>query len=117
MQVDSELEAIGREYLTVRASMMNARKEGMTSLYKRFHDSCDHGDIMRLRSLHADLDRRVLKAYGWSDLAQSAEAIFLNNVDESEFAYYGRLFWPSNIRDTVISRLLKLNREYYQQQH
>ena len=42
--------------------------EGLTKTYNRFHDP-DEGSaaIARLRELHAEMDRAVLGAYGWSD--------------------------------------------------
>ena len=70
-------------------------------------------DIRRLRDLHAEMDRAVLLAYGWDDLAgsDSAQAVFLDDTNEDEFAYQGRLFWPSEFRDEVLARLLALNAE------
>jgi hypothetical protein len=53
------------------------------------------------------MDRAVLRAYGWDDLADCAAPGFLE--EELEFAYQGRLFWPSDFRDEVMSRLLELN--------
>jgi N-6 DNA Methylase len=111
--LNDKLELIGEQYFRARASIMIENKEGMTSVYKRFHDRDEHGDIKVLRSLHAELDRCVLEAYGWKDLAYAAEAIFLNDLNETDFSYFGRLFWPPNFRDVVLSRLLTLNRDHY----
>ena len=64
------LEAAGKTYHHFRAELMVARNEGMTKTYNRFHDANEtSGDIVRLRELHAEMDRAVLRAYGWSDLA------------------------------------------------
>ena len=57
------------------------------------------------------MDRAVLEAYGWRDLAARAEPIFLDETNENDHAYQGRLFWPSDFRDEVLSRLLALNAE------
>ena len=57
------------------------------------------------------MDQAVLRAYGWSDLADAAQPIFLDEENEDEFAYQGRLFWPSDFRDEVLARLLALNAE------
>jgi hypothetical protein len=57
------------------------------------------------------MDRAVLEAYGWHDLAAHAEPVFLDDVNEEDHAYQGRLFWPSDFRDEVLARLLALNAE------
>src|SRR5581483_7175533 len=63
------LEAAGQAYHDHRAALMVARNEGMTKTYNRFHDPDEHcEDIVRLRELHAEMDRAVLRAYGWDDL-------------------------------------------------
>jgi hypothetical protein len=86
--------------------------EGMTKTYNRFHDPAERSPaIVRLRELHAEMDAAVLRAYGWDDLAEIAEARFLTEADEPEYAYQGRLFWPAPFRDQVLARLLDLNRE------
>jgi hypothetical protein len=57
------------------------------------------------------MDRAVLSAYGWDDLADRAEPIFLDETNEDDHTYQGRLFWPSAFRDEVLARLLALNAE------
>ena len=57
------------------------------------------------------MDRAVLEAYGWDDLAARAEPIFLDETNEDDHTYQGRLFWPSDFRDEVLARLLALNAE------
>jgi hypothetical protein len=52
----------------------------------------------------------VLEAYGWHDLAARAAPIFLDETNEDDHTYQGRLFWPSDFRD-VLARLLALNAE------
>src|SRR5204863_2523469 len=68
-------------------------------------------DIVRLRELHADMDRAVLRAYGWDDLTERAEPRFLDETNEDDHKYQGRLFWPAEFRDEVLARLLALNAE------
>jgi hypothetical protein len=108
----SSLETAGRAYHDHRAALMVARNEGMTRTYNRFHDPNETaGDIhiQRLRELHAAMDRAVLEAYGWHDLAVRAEPRFLDETSEDDHTYQGRLFWPSDFRDEVLARLLALN--------
>jgi hypothetical protein len=91
---------------------MIARNEGMTKTYNRFHDRSETAeDIQRLRELHAAMDRAVLDAHGWHDLAARAEPIFLDEENEDDHTYQGRLFWPSDFRDEVLARLLALSAE------
>jgi N-6 DNA Methylase len=106
------LNTAGESYYAHRMQLMIERNEGLTRTYNRFHDRVERaGDIQRLRNLHAEMDRAVLRAYGWDDLAERAEPMFLDESNEPEFAYQGRLFWPSEFRDEVLACLLELNAE------
>jgi hypothetical protein len=105
-----QLEPSGRAYHDHRAALMVTRNEGMTKTYNRFHDPHERAeDIVRLRELHAEVDRAVLRAYGWDDLVERAEPIFLDDNNEEDHTYQSRLFWPSAFRDEVLARLLALN--------
>lgn len=106
------LETVGQTYHNHRAALMTARNEGLTKTYNRFHNP-DEGseDIVRLRKLHAEMDCAVLRAYGWDDLAERAESVFLDETNEDDHTYQGRLFWPSAFRDELLARLLALNVE------
>lgn len=110
--VDARLDAAGLSYHNHRAALMVGRNEGLTKIYNCFHDQSDtREDIRRLRDLHADMDRALLEAYGWLDLTAAANPIFLDETNEDDEAFHGRLFWPSNFRDEVLARLLALNAE------
>jgi len=111
-ETDPALEAAGQTYYDHRAALMVAADEGMTKTYNRFHDSGERGKpIHRLRDLHDDLDRAVLRAYGWVDLADELRPEFLTEETEDDHTYQGRYFWPAEARDLVLSRLLALNAE------
>jgi hypothetical protein len=72
-ETSSDVEDAGQAYYDHRAALMVARNEGMTKIYNRFHDRSETSpDIQRLRELHAAMDRAVLEAYGWHDLAARA---------------------------------------------
>jgi hypothetical protein len=110
--MSAAVEAAGQSYHDHRAALMIARNEGMTKTYNRFHDQGETAeDVQRLRELHAAMDRAVLEAYGWHDLATRATPIFLDETNEDDHTYQGRLFWPSDLRDEVLARLLALNAE------
>lgn len=107
-----DLEAAGRAYHDHRAALMIDRDQGMTPTYNRFHRATDtQADIATLRDLHHAMDRAVLAAYGWDDLADAAAPVFLDAESEDDHRYQGRLFWPAPFRDAVLARLLKLNEE------
>ncbi len=89
---------------------MIARGEGLTKIYNRFHDPREAApDINRLRSLRAEMDQAVLRAYGWVDLAEQAAPAFVEQETEQGKAPKTRLDWPSELKDKVLARLLALN--------
>jgi hypothetical protein len=111
-ETDPALEAAGHAYHGYRAALMIAANEGMTKTYNRFHDDGERSEsIRRLRELHDELDRAVLRAYGWHDLADELRPEFLSEQTEDEHTYQDRYFWPSEARDRVLAHLLALNAE------
>ena len=114
---DDKLEAGGREYYEFRAALMARGNEGLTKIYNRFHDPDERSpDILRLRELHATVDRTVLDAYGWQDIQPTCEFLLDYEEEEDEQAASRRkkpyrYRWPDEIRDEVLTRLLALNKE------
>ena len=111
---DANLEAAGHAYYGFRANLMVERDEGLTKTYNRFHDPHDtEPGIVRLRELHADMDRAVLTAYGWSDLSGESEFLQDQEVDTKTLSSRRqksyRYRWPERTRDRVLARLLALN--------
>ena len=115
------LEQVGQECYDFRAVLMVKNNEGMTKTYNRFHDPEEKSrDMLRLRELHAGMDRAVLDAYGWTDLKPTYE-FFLDYDDEDDDDDEDsekrrrkkpwRYRWQDEIRDEVLARLLKLNAE------
>jgi hypothetical protein len=118
---DPSLEEAGRTYYDYRAALMVRKNEGLTKTYNRFHDPEERSpEILRLRELHDAMDRAVLDAYGWRDLAPRCE--FLLDYDDEEEDDAGdarapgrgrkkpwRYRWPDEVRDEVLARLLELN--------
>ncbi len=114
------LEAAGKSYYDFRAALMVDNDEGMTKTYNRFHDP-DERDvrIARLRDLHAEMDRSVLSAYGWTDIPSDCEFLLDYEIDEETWGRKRkpwRYRWPDEIRDEVLSRLLILNAELAQRE-
>jgi hypothetical protein len=112
---DSRLEIVGNEYYEFRASLMVHNNEGLTATYNRFHDPDERSPaIQELRRLHDSMDRTVLDAYRWDDLAKTARSEFLleHEIDEEEWGDRKkpwRYRWPDEVRDEVLARLLELN--------
>ena len=126
-QTDPALEAAGQTYYDFRAALMIRNNEGLTATYNRFHrhddDERPTPDIVRLRELHAAMDRAVLDAYG-GDLGKFTvpPCEFLldyeDEEDEDEPATGGRqrkkpwrYRWPDVFRDEVLALLLDLNKK------
>lgn len=104
------LEHTGEVYHVFRAQVMIDRDEGLTETYNRFHARGENGpDIARLRTLHADMDKAVLRAYGWNDLADRAAPEFIEQDADEGKTPKTRLDWPAEFKDEVLARLLALN--------
>jgi hypothetical protein len=122
--IDSAIvESAGQAYYEFRGALMIRNDEGLTKTYNRFHDPDEHDpDIVKLRDLHAAMDRAVLEAYGWHDLAERATCEFQldyedpDEDDEDDGAARKktkkkpwRYKWPQDFHDEVLARLLELN--------
>ena len=87
----------------------------MTRTYNRFHDPDETDpDIAELRTLHTAMDRAILDAYGWRDIAPDCEFLLDHAIDEEEWGRRKkpwRYRWPDATRDEVLARLLALNAE------
>jgi hypothetical protein len=127
-ETDARLETTGNKYYEFRAGLMVKNNEGLTKTYNRFHDPDERSpDILKLRELHAAMDRAVLEAYGWHDLAEKAACEFLLDYEDDEedgeadasASASGRRTrrkpwryrWPDEFRDEVLARLLDLNQK------
>jgi hypothetical protein len=109
---DLMLEAAGEIYLSFRAQLMIERNEGLTKTYNRYHSIGENApDIIRLRTLHAELDAAVLRAYGWNDLADGASLSFIEQEADEGKSRKTRFDWPLEFKDEVLARLLALNAE------
>ena len=107
------MDEAGRDYYEFRAALMARNNQGLTKTYNRFHDpnECDP-DILRLRELHAAMDRAVLSAYRWNDIPTACEFLLDYEIDENEWGNKKkpwRCRWPDDVRDEVLARLLELN--------
>jgi hypothetical protein len=125
LEANEVLSEAGRTYFDFRAALLIKNNEGLTKIYSRFHDPEETSpDILKLRELHAAMDRAVLDAYGWTDIPTDCEFL-LDYEDEEEDEASGkgrqrkkpwRYRWPDHVRDEVLARLLKLNAERAEQE-
>ena len=85
-QTHPTMKAAGKEYYDFRAVIMVKNKEGLTKTYNRFHDPNENdAEIEQLRDLHATMDRAVLDAYGWQDIATDCDFLLDYPIDEAEW--------------------------------
>lgn len=118
-ETNPTLETVGKTYYEYRATLMVRNNQGLTDTYNRFHDPDErHPDILQLRLLHAQCDRAVLDAYGWTDI--STDCTFLldyedeeddENTSKRQKKKPWRYRWPEEIHDEVLARLLELNQQ------
>jgi hypothetical protein len=105
--------ASGQAYYEFRAGLLVRNDEGLTKTYNRFHDPDERDqEIVKLRELHATMDRAVLDAYGWSDIPTDCEFLLDYEIDEEEWGDKKKPYrhrWPDEVRDEVLARLLELN--------
>ena len=100
------MDQIGKHYHEFRREIMQARQEGLTKTYNRFHDRGEQSaDIARLRALHVEMDQAVAAAYGWNDLDLGHG---FHPTKQGE-----RYTINESARRTVLDRLLALNHQRY----
>jgi len=119
-QTAPTLEAAGKTYYEFRAELMVRNDAGLTKTYNRFHDPDNREpDIVKLRELHAALDRVVLDAYGWEDISTGCEFLLDYEIDEETWGKKKKPYryrWPEDVHDEVLARLLDLNQKRYQEE-
>jgi hypothetical protein len=107
----SSLEEAGKRYDEARSVAMASLSLGLTPLGNRLNSQEDGAsDILRLRELHAAMDKAVLEAYGWNDITPAYE---FSGDYENEDGTAGdvRLNFTEEVRDVILKRLLDLHAE------
>ncbi len=103
-----DLERAGKQYYELRASLMVQKGEGLTKTYNCFHDFYNHDtDIVQIRDLHDQMDRAVLTAYGWTDLAPKCDFRPVQEGKGGKIRF--RYRWSDRVEEEVLGRLLELN--------
>ncbi|MDD3474150.1 MAG: hypothetical protein PHS86_15315, partial [Syntrophaceae bacterium] len=107
--ISSDLEKIGNTYHQVRDLLLKDTQEGLTNIYKRFHDISDSTPgIRELRKLHEEIDSLVTSAYGWKDLDLQYGFHKMNQGI--------RFTISEEAKVEITRRLLKLNHERYEEE-
>lgn len=102
-----ELETLGEKLYEPRAKYMVDTDQGLTKTYNALKDpSVTDPRILELRALHEELDRTVLRAYGWSDLPVPPFCI-ASAADGAALSAF---------EDEVIDRLFVLNEQRAQEE-
>ncbi len=101
---------VGAAYHEHRRQVMLARQLGLTKTYNLFHNpACQDADIVRLRKLHAEMDRAILACYGWEDLEPSHN-FYQNDRGQTRYTI------SPEARRQVLARLVGLNLEIASQE-
>ena len=100
---------------------MIENNEGLTKTYNRFHDPNESDpQILKLRELHAAMDRAVLDAYGWPDVPVECTFLLDYEIDDENWSPRKkrpwRYRWLEDTHDAVLARLLELNAERAQEE-
>lgn len=96
------IEAVGERVYAERAKYTADTNQGLTQTYNQLKDSrCNEPRVLALRKYHEDMDRAVLDAYGWTDLAVPP---FCPKTP-------GELSAVEEFQDAVVDRLFALNAE------
>jgi hypothetical protein len=101
---------VGAAYHEHRRQVMLSRQLGLTKTYNLFHNpACQDADILRLRELHAEMDRAILACYGWQDL-DPAHSFYQNDRGQTRYTI------SPEARREVLARLVELNLEIANQE-
>ena len=100
-QAKEALSDVGKQLNEARASHLVAMNYGFTRLYDLLKEAqCDAPEVLTLRVLHVELDRAVLAAYGWSDLAVPPYTTPVTSVEGTGLAVF---------ENEILDRLFALN--------
>ena len=113
---ESILNQASERFYQHRSEIVSRHNVGLTTIYNRFHNPDEtNPKILKLRELHAEMDRAVLDAYGWDDIPTDCEFIADYEVEEGKTIPW-RYRWPDKVHDEVLARLLELNQERYEEE-
>ena len=108
-RLSTELEDVGRRYVSLRDDLRLNDSIGLTDLYNRFHDPADTAEtIDALRTLHREMDLAVLRAFEWDDLALEHDFREISTLPENDRV---RFTVSDRARTELLRRLSDLNHQ------
>ena len=108
------LTELGSSYDQARRDWMLAEDQGLTKLYRLYHDTGDtEPRIANMRDLHREIDLAVARAYGWDDLDLGHGYHEVPYLPENDRVRY-TISEPARIE--VLRRLAELNRQRYEEE-
>lgn len=109
---ETRLTELGSSYDQARRDWMLAEDQGLTKLYRQYHDTGEtEPRITNLRDLHREIDLAVARAYGWNDLDLDHDFHDVPYLPENDRVRY-TISEPARIE--VLRRLAELNRQRYE---
>jgi hypothetical protein len=106
--IDS-LDALGKDLFEIRQLYMEKMCDGLTGTYNAIHQrDITSVEIQNLRDIHVEVNRAVVSAYAWDDLNLSHG--FHETMQGVRFTI------SEEARREVLQRLLKLNKERYEEE-
>lgn len=106
---DARVADAGRRYHVLRKLIMAEQNKGLTEIYNQLHDESNvNPRIQELRDLQVEMDRLVADAYGWDDL------ILDHRFYQTKQGI--RLSISEHARRAALQRLLKLNRDLFDEE-
>jgi hypothetical protein len=103
----SKLSSLGENFYNLRKAFMRANQIGLTKFYNRYHNQDDqHPDMASLRRLQGEIDRLIIKLYGWEnlDLCHGYHAVSYLPVNDCI-----RYTIAEDVRVELLNRLAQLN--------
>lgn len=107
---DPALAQAGQAFHDARAARMIAANEGLTATHNRLDDPEERDPaVLHLRTLHDEMDRAVLRAYGWPHPIPDCvhEREWLGGEDDPPGPWRRR--WPEAARARLLEFLWQLN--------
>ncbi len=105
---DSVLERLGQRFFESRQSFMEEHDFGLTRFYNHFHDQANEDEKLKeIRHVQQDINRALLKRYGWSDIDPVTEFHEVGYLPEGKNLRF-TISEPARLE--VLRRLSKLNK-------
>jgi Eco57I restriction-modification methylase len=113
LATDASLATLGEKLELGRLVITDGRGCGLTDLYNSLHDPGDQSDDMvRLRRVHSEIDRRVAELYDWLDIELGHGFHQVTYLASPEVRYT----ISEEARLKILDRLGSLNRERYDEE-